>query len=42
MIREYNNEQVIKLFGKQIEKIGERKAEVLKGKLFVFALSPGS
>lgn len=39
MIRDYNNEQVVKLFGKQIEKIGERKAEVLKGKVKYAELS---
>jgi hypothetical protein len=27
---DYNNEQIVKLFGKQVEKLGERKAEVLK------------
>jgi hypothetical protein len=31
MAQEYNNEQVLKLFGKQMEKLGERKAENLKG-----------
>lgn len=33
MIKEYNNEQVVKLFGKQMEKIGERKAEIIQGRL---------
>eukprot|EP00980_Cylindrotheca_fusiformis_P030913 scaffold25626_cov137-Cylindrotheca_fusiformis.AAC.4 len=33
MIRDYNNEQIVRLFGKQIEKVGERKAEVLRGSL---------
>lgn len=28
--QDYNNEQIVKLFGKQVEKLGERKAEVLK------------
>jgi predicted phage gp36 major capsid-like protein len=30
MAQEYNNEQVVKLFGKQMEKLGERKVEILK------------
>ena len=30
MAEQFNNEQVVKLFGKQIEKIGERKAEAVK------------
>ena len=33
MIKEYNNEQIVKLFGKQMEKIGERKAEMIQGRL---------
>lgn len=33
MAREYNNEQIVKLFGKQMEKLGERKAELLKAKV---------
>jgi cell shape-determining protein MreC len=28
--QDYNNEQIVKLFGKQVEKLGERKVEVLK------------
>mmetsp|Transcript_43441 Transcript_43441/g.104961 ORF Transcript_43441/g.104961 Transcript_43441/m.104961 type:complete len:166 (+) Transcript_43441:237-734(+) len=30
MIKEYNDEQVVKLFGKQIEKLGEQKATLVK------------
>jgi hypothetical protein len=33
MAHEYNNEQIVKLFGKQMEKLGERKAELLKEKV---------
>lgn len=33
MAQEYNNEQIVKLFGKQMEKLGERKAEIIKGKI---------
>ncbi len=33
MAQEYNNEQIVKLFGKQMEKLGERKAELLKQKV---------
>ena len=32
MIKDYNNEQVVKMFGKQMERIGERKNAILKGK----------
>ncbi|CAJ1931614.1 unnamed protein product [Cylindrotheca closterium] len=30
MIKEYNDEQVVKLFGKQIERLGEQKATLVK------------
>ena len=30
MAQEYNNEQIVKMFGKQMEKIGEKKSEILK------------
>jgi len=33
MAQEYNNEQIVKLYGKQMEKLGERKAELLKEKV---------
>eukprot|EP00934_Nitzschia_sp_Nitz4_P001320 Nitzschia sp. Nitz4//scaffold8_size234185//220656//221290//NITZ4_001306-RA/size234185-processed-gene-0.137-mRNA-1//1//CDS//3329559953//1320//frame0 len=33
MAQEYNNEQIVKLFGKQMEKLGERKAGMLKSKV---------
>lgn len=33
MAQEYNNEQIVKLFGKQMEKLGERKAELMKEKV---------
>lgn len=33
MAQEYNNDQIVKLFGKQMEKLGERKAELLKQKV---------
>jgi hypothetical protein len=33
MAQEYNNEQIVKLFGKQMDKLGERKAELLKEKV---------
>lgn len=33
MAHEYNNEQIVKLFGKQMEKLGERRAELLKEKV---------
>ena len=33
MINEYNNEQVVKLFGKQMEKISERKGQIVEGRL---------
>ena len=31
MIKEYNDEQIVKLFGKQIERLGEQKATLVKG-----------
>ena len=31
MMKEYNDEQVVKIFGKQVERIGEQKATLLKG-----------
>ena len=33
MAQEYNNEQIVKLFGKQMEKLGERKSALLKEKV---------
>mmetsp|Transcript_44299 Transcript_44299/g.128089 ORF Transcript_44299/g.128089 Transcript_44299/m.128089 type:complete len:164 (-) Transcript_44299:33-524(-) len=33
MAKEYNNEQIVKLFGKQMEKLSERKGELLKEKV---------
>jgi hypothetical protein len=30
MAQEFNNEQIAKLFGKQMEKLGERRAETIK------------
>ena len=33
MAQDYNNEQIVKLFGKQMEKLGERRAALLKEKV---------
>lgn len=33
MAQEYNNEQIVKMFGKQMEKIGEKRSEMLKATL---------
>lgn len=33
MAQDYNNEQIVKLFGKQMERLGERKAVMLQAKV---------
>jgi len=33
MAKEYNDEQIVKLFGKQMEKLGERRAELVQESL---------
>ena len=33
LAQDFHNEQIVKLFGKQMEKIGERKAAILQGSL---------
>lgn len=33
MAQDYNNEQIVKLFGKQMEKLGEKRAAMLKEKV---------
>ena len=33
MAQEYNNEQIVKLFGKQMDKLGERKSEILRARV---------
>lgn len=39
MIKEYNDEQVLKLFGKQIERLGEQKATLVKGIVILYCRS---